>query len=154
MKKMFLTFAIVTLSTFIVKAQTLDLKKAQLNGITLSGDNTLSTDDKTGTLVLPVENYKDCKGLQLSMQNFSKLSENASNIICSIVIEYKNADGAIVKAPAGFWVTGKKDLKFDTWKVGSSTIVNIDPSTISKIYIEIEKNKKLDVAVNAGCGIK
>lgn len=122
--------------------KTIEVSQCKANKLTIEGQSLVSTG--YGHLAFPDNDYTNYTGINFEASNFEKLEENATNVICSLNIEYTQ-DNETVKVSMGFYTTGKKKVQFNDFKDVKSGKVNIDPSSISKVSIGMGKNKKVDI---------
>lgn len=147
MKKVVLTLLLAVVGIFAVHAQNpVDLSKGKGSGITLAG-STLTSGTSIGEYVLPEQDYTNFKGLKLILSNFVKLDEAASNALASLNITYTDESGQDKKVSVGFWMAGRKDIRFSEFKHGNDEVISIKPASIKKIAIGMGANKKVDVSV-------
>jgi len=146
--KRFVLSVVATLMGFVcIVAQNVpvNLAEGSGNGITLNGTNTLISSDNGGEYMFPKQDYSTFSGLKIKMINFQKLNENVSDAICTVNVYYIQ-DEVEQKAVMSFWVEGRKNVKFDSFKNGND-IISINPKYIQKVSFSMGGNKQFDATV-------
>ena len=152
MKKNVLLLAIAAfMSVLNVTAQNkaIDLTSGEGRGVTLSGTDTLTSQNGGDYFLSGIEDYGMYSGVILNLSNFNKLDESASNSLCSLNIYYTDGNGNDQKASMGFWSKGKKTVRFDNFRNGNEDI-SIEPGSIKRISIGMGGNKQVDVQIELG----
>lgn len=149
MKKQILLSVILLMGVLnaFSQSQILDLSKGTGKGITLNG-KTLNSGPQGGDYVFATQDFGLLKGIKLVLSNFKKLDENANNSICSLNVYYKDESGEEKKASMSFWVQGRKDIRFSSFKSGNEELVII-PEKITKIAIGMGANKEVDITIES-----
>jgi hypothetical protein len=150
MKKISLFVLILFISQIcLAQKGSLDLTKAEVINCKLEDGKTLISYSHSGKLHIPVNNYKDFKGLSITYSNFEKIGEVTNSNIGSVNIVYTDKDGNEKTATWVIYRIGKKNLKFNAWEISTGgDKISIDPESIKDIYLGIGKNKKVDIVVS------
>lgn len=126
--------------------QPLDLTSAKIDNCTLENNKTVTCYKNSGRIYLPVESCKESKGLIIVLSGFIKLGE-ASGTLGALNVVYKAKDGQEKKTVWSFYKEGKKTIYFDSFEINrDKETVNIDPASITEIYLSFGANKKVDIA--------
>ena len=150
MKKKSLIVLVLFISQIcLAQKGSLDLTKAEVVNCELIDGKTLISHSHNGKLHIPINNYKDFKGLSITYSDFEKIGEVANGNIGSVNIVYTDKDGNEKTATWVMYRTGKKNLKFNAWEITTGgDKISIDPELIKDIYFGIGKNKKVDIIVS------